>query len=58
MSETSRDGHANPFCKCNPCTCQLICTCGLDKENPVALESSWDADQQVMTYVVKLRPKQ
>ncbi|MFY0691932.1 MAG: hypothetical protein JXR14_08450 [Paracoccaceae bacterium] len=57
MSEKKPETHSNPFCKCNPCSCELICTCGLDKENPVAFESSWNAQEQVMTYMVKLKPK-
>jgi hypothetical protein len=57
MSNMKTHPEGNPFCKCNPCTCSLVCTCGLDKDNPVALEGTWDEEAQVMTYVVKLKPK-
>jgi hypothetical protein len=56
MSATNNE-RSNPFCKCNTCTCKPICTCGLDVDTPVSLEGSWDEKGQVMTYVVKLKPK-
>ena len=49
--------NSNPFCKCEECTCKPICTCGLDDQSPVSVEGAWDDQEQVMTYVVKLKPK-
>ncbi|MCB1478464.1 MAG: hypothetical protein R3D43_02245 [Tepidamorphaceae bacterium] len=53
----SNAAHSNPMCKCNPCTCKPICTCGLDADKPVSVEGSWDENAKVMTYVVKLKAK-
>lgn len=55
MAHANETGDHNPFCTCDPCGCAPICTCGLDKANPVSVEGSWNAEEQVMTYVVKLK---
>lgn len=57
MAETGKITHTNPFCKCKPCSCRPMCTCGLDVDKPVSVEGTWDDAKQVLTYVVKLKPR-
>ena len=49
--------HSNPLCKCDPCTCKPVCTCGLDVDNPVELHGEWNENDRTMTYTVKLKAK-
>lgn len=58
MVETTDKTHSNPFCKCDPCTCKTMCTCGLDVDDPVSIAGVWDAESETMTYTVTLKPKQ
>jgi hypothetical protein len=55
MNSEAEKTHSNPLCKCDPCTCKPMCTCGLDVDNPVSIAGIWDADSETMTYTVKLK---
>ena len=41
----------NPYCKCNPCRCELPCTCGLHLVGR-SVSTRWDSDSEQLVYSV------
>jgi hypothetical protein len=44
----------NPYCECDPCSCERPCTCGLTQV-AIDTDESWNPEAEELTYTVTRR---